>query len=117
MREIDQLNQITDEMVVLITEAVTTKTRENLIQVFNQKLDQRDQLIKQLQPPYSDSDKKMLADLLEKDKVISERLGSVFGDLKNEIRHAKKQKNSNKQYLDPYRQVATLDGSYLDKKK
>ncbi|GEM04879.1 flagellar protein FliT [Halolactibacillus miurensis] len=117
MSRLDELEQFTKTFKEKLEEQSKKKNKEDLIHLVNKHLDERQLLIDQLSSPYLDKEKQQLLRILNHDKEMQEVLNHVFQSIKNDMRQAKKQKTSNQQYLNPYQNVATVDGTYWDKKK
>ena len=117
MSTLTELKTITNGLAQLLEKPVTAKDRDQMLVEVNQYLDRRDHLLKDIKAPFSDKDSELLSEIMEKDKEIQLKLDHLFLALKSELREVKKQQSSSEKYLDPYRDVATNDGSYWDKKK
>lgn len=117
MQTLNELNLVTDELAQLLKQPISAKNRDQVLTEVNQVLDQRDLLLKNIKPPFSEQASKLGTSIMKKDKEIQLKLDYLFLELKGELRDVKKQKTSTEKYLDPYRHVATNDGSYWDKKK
>lgn len=116
MNKVDTLLSFTEDLLSHVNKSIEEKNREELITLLPEKMAERETLIQALSPPYTSEEKQKMQEVLDLDKIIQEKMQHVFQALKSEMRYAKQQKQSTKKYLDPYRQVATNDGSYWDKK-
>lgn len=117
MSRLDELEQFTKVFKQKLETQSQKKNKEDLIYLVNKHLDDRQKLLDQLAGPYSDEEKQQLERILKDDQAMQDLLAQVFEAIQNNMRQAKKQKTSNQQYLNPYQQVATNDGTYWDKKK
>ncbi|GAA4065443.1 MAG TPA: flagellar protein FliT [Bacilli bacterium] len=117
MSSLIELKTITEKFVQLFEKPILAKDRDQLLEEVNRFLDQRDQLLKKIKAPFSEEEANLVSTIMEQDKEIQLKLDHLFLTLKSELRDVKKQKSSSEKYLDPYRHVATNDGSYWDKKK
>lgn len=117
MSRLDELEQFTKMFKEKLEVQAQKKNKEDLIYLVNKQLADRQQLLDSLSAPYSDEEKQQLKRILKDDQAMQELLDQVFQSIQNNMRQAKKQKTSNQQYLNPYQQVATNDGTYWDKKK
>jgi len=117
MTTLNQLKIVTEKLQVLVEQPVTVKNRDQQLEQIEELLDQRADLIKKISPPFSEDEMKLGASITERDKEIQLKLNHHFLTLKNELRDVKKHKGSTQKYLNPYRSVASNDGSYWDKKK
>lgn len=117
MSTLSELKKITDELGQLVEKPVSAKNRDQVLEEINHLLDRREQLLDVIKAPFSTEESDLAASIMEKDKEIQLKLDHLFLELKSELRDVKKQQSSSEKYLDPYRHVATNDGSYWDKKK
>jgi flagellar protein FliT len=117
MSRLDELEQFTKTFKAKLEVQAQKKNKEDLIYLVNKHLDDRQKMLDKLAGPYSDEEKQQLKRILKDDQDMQEHLDKVFQSIQNNMRQAKKQKTSNQQYLNPYQQVATNDGTYWDKKK
>lgn len=117
MSVLNELEKVTEELAQLIEQPVTAKNRDQVLEQMDEYLDKRSQLLENVKAPFSEAETELGTSIMEKDKEIQLKLSHLFLALKGELRDVKKQKVSTKKYLDPYRNVASNDGSYWDKKK
>ncbi|SEO52325.1 flagellar protein FliT [Amphibacillus marinus] len=111
-----KLTNVTDQLTQLLNQMVTSQNRDEVMESVQALIEQRELLFRELVPPFSAEDMELGEQLFQKDQAIQLRLSHLFLELKNEMKSTQKQKSSNKQYLDPYRQLSTNYGSYWDKK-
>ena len=93
--------------------------RTEYIETINRLLDERGELVINLQQSnfqYDDSNKTHRT-LYELDKGIRERLIVVMDAVKTDIKDLQNTKKHERQYIDPYDKLRTLEGRYYDGKK
>lgn len=117
MSVLNELKLVTEEFLELIEQPITAKNREQVLEEVDQFLNKRSQLLAEVRPLFSEAETELGTLIMEKDKEIQLKLNHLFLELKKELRDVKKQQISTEKYLDPYRQVASNDGSYWDKKQ
>ncbi|WP_182199655.1 flagellar protein FliT [Paraliobacillus salinarum] len=111
----NQLYTVSNELLDLLDK--TVDEREDVIDEISVLLENRDSLIEKIKPPYTTEEKEIGAKLISLDKKINQQLNGLFDDIKLDMRSLKKQKNSNKKYMNPYHSLTNYDGSFVDKRK
>lgn len=102
-----------------LTEMPDGENRTSYIEEINRLLDERGHLVTQLQDlnfRYDDSIRTHQT-LFELDKGIRERLSLVMEAVKEDIKDLQNTKKHERQYIDPYENLRTLEGRYYDGKK
>lgn len=117
MRPLDQLKTITDSFEKLVDRPIPSKDRDVVIEQIQDKLSQRQKILDQLTPPETKEDKALGQAILEKDKIIQEKVQTLLLDVEKDMNKHKKHKSTSNKYLNPYQHVSVKDGSYWDKKK
>jgi flagellar protein FliT len=95
------------------------KERTEYIEKINHLLDEREELVFQLQQSnfqFDDSNKTHKT-LYELDKGIRERLSLVMNAVKNDIKDLQNTKRNELHYIDPYENLRIIEGRYYDGKK
>ena len=111
--------QSSAQLYKLLTNIPDGENRTIYIEEINCLLDERGKLVKQLQDlnfEYDDS-VKIHQTLFELDKGIRERLSLVMEAVKEDIKDLQNTKKHERQYIDPYEDLRTLEGRYYDGKK
>ncbi|MFD2655537.1 hypothetical protein [Gracilibacillus thailandensis] len=117
---IDSLNKYIDKtkiMLQLLAKPLNNEQRENAINRITQLIDDREALTKDIKPPFSSEEQELGKQAIELDQQLNHELTKVFQHIKKDMRNAKKQSRSNHSYLNPYKNVASFDGRFLDSKK
>lgn len=117
MELLTQIHNVTSQLEEVVNQEITKQNREEAIDKINQLLDQREELLNHLSPPYSEEEKQFLQKILKMDESIIPLLEEIFILLKDDIRNLQRSKQSNQKYKNPYNQVSVSDGMFLDKKK
>ncbi|MCA1040466.1 flagellar protein FliT [Bacillus infantis] len=79
-------------------------------------LEERDQLMQELQPPYSEGEKALGKKLLDLNIRLSQLLQKEKALIQKDIKGLSIKKESNNKYVNPYQSMAT-DGMFYDKRK
>ncbi len=119
MDNLQKLLQISAKLFQLLETVPKGEKRDEYIEEINRQLDDRGKLVEQLKKEEFEfeTDNKLHGTLFELDKGIRERLGQVMQAVKEDMKILQTSKKKEKQYLNPYSSVRTMDGMYYDKKK
>jgi flagellar protein FliT len=90
--------------------------RDEVMERLDQLLDERQLLLDQFKPPFSDDEKKLGMEILEWDRVIESKLTSFQQAIQRDINGLSKKKSSINKYVNPYESMQH-DGMFYDKKK
>jgi|SRR5690625_3933302 len=115
--ELNKIMNITEQLLNLLQTEPTAKEREQVIHQLNELLEQRDQYIKQLSPPYTAEEEKLGQQIVKMNEQITKKMLSIQNQLKREMKQMKRSKQSAEVYVNPYRDVRSIDGMFLDQKK
>lgn len=91
--------------------------RDLLIEQIEKLLDEREVLMEDMSGPYSDEEKALGTELVKLNKQIQADMDVLFNEIKLDMKELRQRKESNKTYLNPYGNVKTTDGIYLDSKQ
>ncbi|GGA67230.1 flagellar protein FliT [Ornithinibacillus halotolerans] len=119
MNRVQPIYEITTKMNELLDGEITSSNREVVIESILSLLDERELLINQEvdTTTYSEEEHSLGKSLLILNQEVHRKMNELFLDLKFEMKQVKKQKHSNRQYTNPYANVQTLDGMFMDKRK
>ncbi|MBA2175573.1 flagellar protein FliT [Halobacillus locisalis] len=93
-----------------------TEKRSHVVEEVERLLEEREAIMYELPQP-TEAEKPLLEEVKKRDLKINQKLEFLFNDLKRDMRNNKKQKASKKQYTNPYQNVSSYDGMFLDSKK
>lgn len=114
---IEKVYHLTTRIDELLTNNKVVTNRETLIESINELIDQREQYIKQVTPPYTKKEREVGQTIVELNERISEAMTQLQKSIQLEIKQMKKTKQSSESYINPYKDVRMVDGMYLDQKK
>lgn len=117
MNRIEVLYQVTKELESVVNQEITPENRGQVIEKINQLVEQRGQYIQNVTPPYTAAEKETGKDLIHLNERIQVKLDQLFEGLKKEMKQIQKQKKSTQSYTNPYKNVETSDGMFMDQKK
>ncbi|SER81345.1 flagellar protein FliT [Gracilibacillus ureilyticus] len=117
MNPLKEYINLTQEMIQLLDQPIKSESREEAIKEIDSLLDKRETLVQAISPPYNAEDTKLGKQCLALDQELEPKLQLVLTKIKTSMRNNKKQTRSTKQYLNPYKQLSTYDGMFLDSKK
>ena len=118
MDNTQQLLQISAKLYQHLTEIPTDEARDIYIEKIHSLLDERGVLIETMKRNgfQIDSGNKSHTMLAELDKGIRERLDKVMKVIQLDLKDLQNAKKNEKQYMNPYSEIAVMDGRYYDKK-
>ncbi len=117
MNQLQKTFDVTKQLEEVLSEKINGKDRDTVIDQVNHLVEQRGDLLSEISPPYSEAEKQLGKELVKLNEQIQEKMNHLFHDLKVEMKQVKKQKKSNRTYVNPYENVKTMDGMYMDSKK
>lgn len=117
MNRVQPIYDITLKMQQLLATDITSNDRESVIEEISSLLIQRGRYMEEAKEPFTKEELEMGKVLLPLNKEVQEKMDLLFRGLKLEMKQVKKQKNSNRQYTNPYDKVQTMDGMFMDKRK
>lgn len=107
--------RLTKQLYDLVHNSDEKKDRDRLIQQIDRLLDQREQLLPEIAPPFSEKEKKLGRAIMQMNQTIDVKLQKIKSQIEQDIVDAKKTKTSVQKYVNPYESLQT-DGVYYDKK-
>jgi flagellar protein FliT len=117
MSVVEQLHHITKEFYEsIVCKNVKKDERDGWIEALERFLQDRENLLANIQPPFTEEEKRLGAEIVQFNQKIDEKLKQVKQDIQLDIRNLKKTKESTNKYLNPY-QSLSMDGMFYDKRK
>lgn len=113
MDAVKEYYDVTLELIDLLK--TNNLDREEKIQKVEVLLNQRDELIKSIQPPYSGAEKGLGSQLLKLEPTLSKLLANEKLSIQKDIKELSMKKGSTNKYVNPYESLST-DGVYYDKR-
>jgi flagellar protein FliT len=110
---ISQLYQLTLDLIQLFE---SDQDRDGKIEKIESLLSQREELLKQMVPPYSNEEKQIGKNIIQLDSKLSDLLLAEKISIQKDIKALQSKKESNFKYVNPYQSLAT-DGVFYDKRK
>ena len=117
MGRLERLYRTTERIVeVLNTPYKTSEERTEIVTKVNELIEERGSIVKEIKPPYTDKEEKIGEQIIELDQQIKVKMDQLFKEIQEDLKKLKKKKDSNITYMNPYKNVNTVDGMYLDHK-
>ncbi|CQR46408.1 Flagellar protein FliT [Paraliobacillus sp. PM-2] len=117
MERMQQLYRLTVELLQVVDQATKVKNREEEMKKVTDLLDQREILLQTIKHPYTEEELAIGKKILPMEQEIGQKMQALFTHLKIDMRTVKKQKTTNQKYSNPYKNLASFDGTFLDKRK
>ncbi|PLT31076.1 flagellar protein FliT [Peribacillus deserti] len=103
------------QLIELINTSSEEK-RDEQIQEIERILEERQAVLANAIPPFSDEEKTTGLLLLGLEKQVTEKLSTIKRDIQKDIKQLQSKKQGNQAYVNPYQSLAT-DGYFYDKRK
>ena len=118
MDQIQTLLQVSAKLFQHLTQVPESEQRDEYIEKIHSLLHERGAIIELIQQQgfKVDLTNRSYIMLAELDKGIQERLQKVMNAVKDDMKVLQNAKKNEKQYMDPYSNIAVMDGRYYDKK-
>ncbi|WP_366160969.1 flagellar protein FliT [Bacillus infantis] len=113
MSPVERLYAMTAELIERLEQG---NDRDEKIGWIEGALEERDQLMKEIQPPYSEGEKLLGKKLLDLNIRLSQQMQKEKALIQKDIKGLSIKKESNNKYVNPYQSMAT-DGMFYDKRK
>ncbi|MFD2044998.1 flagellar protein FliT [Ornithinibacillus salinisoli] len=117
MNRLESVHHITLQLEDILDQDVSAKNRQSIIEKITSLLEKRGSYMDEVSPPFTSEEKVLGEKLVQLNKSIEAKMQKLFSELKVEMKQAKKQKKSNRTYVNPYDKVQTMDGMFMDHKK
>lgn len=115
-KALEKVYQLTIEMKHLFNFPITVKNREEVIEKLTGWLEEREEWMDKLSPPYTDEERELGEKIYQINVEVEENMQRLFGNLKVEMKKVQKHKKTQQTYSNPYKNLAVSDGTFLDKK-
>jgi flagellar protein FliT len=117
MTPVQNCFELTKELLgILTTLNSSEEDRDRTIERIDNFINRRERLLKDIQPPFSEEEKKLGQQIVKMNKVIDHRLSVLREEIKRDMNGINKKKTNVKKYANPYESLQQ-DGVYYDKKK
>jgi len=115
MNPIKEFYMVTAELVQYLGEN-KEEDRDKRIDMIENLLNKREELLKQVKAPLSQGEKALAKEAEKLNQTLVKLLEEERFQIKEDWNRLKKQEKSRNQYVNPYQSLAT-DGVYFDRKK
>ncbi|WP_019377748.1 flagellar protein FliT [Virgibacillus halodenitrificans] len=117
MNRLEVLFEQTEQLQDVLNQERNYKNRAEIIEQVNQLIEKRDESLTDIKPPYTKEEELLGKKLVQLNTEIEQLMQEIFTELKAEIQQVKKQKRTNRKYINPYEKVNSSDAMFLDSKK
>lgn len=117
MAKLDTIYDVTNKIEHILNQSITTQNRESIISEVTTLIEERGRMMEELTPPFSEQEKLLGKKVVALNVQIEKKMELMFESLKQDIRKMNKQKESNRSYINPYGDIKSTDGMYLDSKQ
>ncbi|MBM7606230.1 flagellar protein FliT [Metabacillus crassostreae] len=117
MRAIEKVHDVTEQLFQLVSKSVPKEERDEQVKKITTLLDMREQDLKNVQPPFSQIDSQLFQQIVDWNRIITNKLSETKKEIQLDMLELKKKKSSNQQYVNPFEDVSSSDGMFYDKRK
>ncbi|MDC3412235.1 hypothetical protein NC797_00940 [Aquibacillus sp. 3ASR75-11] len=117
MNRLEAFSQTTKKLHELLQQQQNAEDRDEMIASINILIEKRAHLLTQIEPPFTEEEKKTGEELIPVNKEIQEMLSALFDQVKKDVKTVRQQKTTNTKYTNPYKNLSNYDGMFLDHKK
>lgn len=117
MTAFEQVYQLTEQLFQLVSQPLAKDARDERIEKITSLLDKREQLLPEVQPPFTSSEKELFQKIRSWNDVITAKFAELKAQIQQDMIQTKKSKKTTQQYVNPYQNVSTSDGMFYDKRK
>ena len=114
MAAIQAFQNVTMELIETLQQE--KHDRDESIKKMQSLLNQREELLKMIQPPFTPQEKELGRQLVELDQQVKQLMGKQKRDVMQDMKSARMKKQSNQKYTNPYESMG-VDGIFFDKQK
>ena len=112
MEAIQALHEATQQLIELLQQ--NHLDRDVRIERIQSLLDQREELLKSIQPPFTQQEKELGKQLVELDQSVNQLLQKQKREIQQDLKRLHMKKESNQKYTNPYESMP-VDGLFYDK--
>ena len=114
MAPIQAFQNVTMELIETLQQE--NDDRDEKINKVQSLLNQREELLKLIQPPFSPQEKELGKQLIQLGQQVKLLMGKQKIDIMQDLKSARMKKQSNQKYTNPYESMG-VDGIFFDKQK
>ena len=114
MEALQALQEVTNQLIELLQQEKLE--RDMRIEKMQSLLDQREELLKSIQPPFTEQEKELGKKLVELDQKVKQLLQKQKQEIQQDLKQLHMKKESNQKYTNPYESMP-VDGLFYDKQK
>ncbi|WAA12015.1 flagellar protein FliT [Fervidibacillus halotolerans] len=115
MNPLKQFYLLTAELIRLLEES-DANHRDETIQRMNELFEKREEVLKQIAPPFSRGEKQLAEQVMKLNEKLVRLMSEEKNNIRSELEKVRQQKKVQQKYVNPYAQLQT-DGIFYDKKK
>lgn len=114
MESLQAFYQVTNQLIELLQQ--DKLDRDVRIEKIQYLLDQREEVLKSIQPPFSQQEKELGKQLVKLNQQVDQLLQKQKQEIQQDLKQLHLKKESNQKYTNPYESLS-IDGVFYDKRK
>src|SRR5690625_7979663 len=91
MTRLEAIYEVTMKLYQLLKEPIQSKDRETVIKQVDELIEQRENLLQDIIPPFTEKEKKIGEEIVLFNEHIQKQMHVLFNELKGEMKQVKKQ--------------------------
>jgi len=116
MGRLEELHGITLEMARALDKE-HQNGRERTIETISELIGKRERVMRNIKAPYTDEEEMIGKKIVQLNEEIKTKMDELYFAVKDDMKRVKRQKERNRSYINPYGEIKTTDGMYLDRKQ
>ncbi|MFC4182436.1 flagellar protein FliT [Saccharococcus thermophilus] len=117
MSVVTELFHLTKELRDLVCAPVQAEKRGETIETIKRLLAEREELLRELRPPYSEEEQRLGRQIVLWNQEIDAQLRELKRQIQRDLTMIRQKKIANHHYVNPYGQSLAIDGMFYDKKR
>jgi flagellar protein FliT len=117
MRVVREIWAVTKELRDLVSMPITAEARDEKIAAIERLLAEREKLMAELRPPYSEEEQRLGRQIVQWNQEIDAQLRELKRQIQRDLTMMRQKKIANHHYIHPYEQSLAMDGMFYDKKR
>jgi len=113
---VSDVYSLTKQLYELVQTLPSSEERDSYIERVEGLLEQRQQLLPQIQPPFSEEEQQLGQEIIQMNEVIDGQLKQRKEEVSVDIRKLKQKQQKTNKYANPYENLS-FDGTFYDKRK
>lgn len=113
---VQEVYDLTKKLFQLVENKDAIEERDHLIEKITSLLDEREQILHDVKPPFTDEERLKAAQIMKWNERVNSEFIKIKAEVQNDMAKLKQKKATTAKYTNPYQNV-NIDGMFYDKRK